>query len=347
MGAELLVEGGGKGALRAGGDVGFDVAALAHPGNDGADAGIAENEAQRHLRHGVARGNERPERFSARDAALQIFRDKVSVAPIALRPLAINGQRAGECAFIERHAGDDGDIFHTTDGEEGVLGILVEDIVDDLDGVGDAFEHGANAVARFPAIDADAYGLRFATGAQLLHRAGEAFVVEPAVFPSVKLNEIEFFDAEIGEAFIDVRFDVVRRIAIIEREIAAAGPLAILGRNFRGDVKFFGGPADSGIIFVGAKNFSEDLFAAAVAVSPRGVEEIATEIDGALQGVERFGVVGAGPAGESPHAVTNFTDVPSGAAKAAVLHEIELLLNWESIIAANSLSVRCGDEATR
>ncbi len=320
------MEGGGEGALGAGGDVGFHVAALAHAGNDGADVGVVEDETQRHLRHGVPRGNERAERFGVCDAVFQIFRDKISVAPIALRPGAIDGQRAGECAFIERNAGDHGDIFHAADGEERVFGILVENVVDDLDGVGDAFEHGANAVAGLPAIDADADGFRFAGGAQLLHRAREAFVVEPAIFPSVKLDEVEFLDAKIGEAFVDVFLDVVRRIAIVEGEIAAAGPLKIFGRDFCGDVKFFAG--------VRAKDFSENLFAAAVAVSPRGVKEIAAEIDSALQGVERFGVVGAGPAGESPHAVTNFTDVPSSAAEAAVLHERGLLLNWGSIIAA-------------
>src|SRR5712664_710484 len=80
--AELFVEGGGEGALGAGGDVGFDVAALAHAGDDGADVGVVEDEAQRHLRHGVAYGNERAEGFGAGDAALQIFRDKIRIAPI-------------------------------------------------------------------------------------------------------------------------------------------------------------------------------------------------------------------------------------------------------------------------
>ena len=103
-------------------------------------------------------------------------------------------------------------------------------------------------------------------------------------------------------------------IAIVESEVAAAGPFLILGRNFCGNVKFFGS--------VNAENFTEDLFAVAGTVGPRGVEKIAAEIHGALQGVKRFGVVGAGPAGESPHAVTNFTDIPSGAAKFAIVHGV-------------------------
>ena len=282
MGAELFVEGSGEGALVAGGDVGFDVAAFAHAGNDGADVGIVEDEAQGHLGHGVVGGNERAEGFGVGDAVLQIFRDEISVAPIALRPSAVDSQSAGEGAFIEGHAGDHGGVFHAANGEKPVFGILVEDVVDNLDGVGYAFEDGANAVARFPTIDADADGFGFAAGAQLFHGARKAFVGEPAVFPSVKLDEVEFFDAEIGEALVDVLFDVVGRIAIVESEVAAAGPLFVLGRNFRGDVEFLVWTADGGIIFVGAENFAEDLFAAAGAVGPRGVEKITAEIDGAL-----------------------------------------------------------------
>src|SRR2546427_699815 len=126
------------------------------------------------LRHGVVRRNEWPERFGAGHAVLQVFSDKIRVAPIAFWPSTIHGQSAGECAFIKRHASDYGDIFHATDGEERVFGILVKNVVDDLDGVGHAFEHGANAVARLPAIDADADGFRFAGRAQLFHRAREA-----------------------------------------------------------------------------------------------------------------------------------------------------------------------------
>src|SRR5207253_6913791 len=142
---------------------------------------------------------------------------KISVAPIAFWPLAVHGQHAGKRAFIEWNAGNDGDIFHAANGEKRVFWILVENVIDDLDGVGDAFEHGANAVARLPAIDADADGLGFAGRAQFFHRARKAFVVEPAVLPSVKLDEVEFFDAEIGETFVDVLLDVLGRIAIVER----------------------------------------------------------------------------------------------------------------------------------
>src|SRR5712692_2265399 len=91
-----------------------------------------------------------------------------------------------------------------------------------------------------------------------------------------------------------------------------------------------------------AQEFSEKSLAVAVTIDPGGIEEIAAKIHGALERVERFGVVGTGPASHSPHSVANLADVPSGAAEAAVAHEKRLLLNWKSIIAAKRSAVRWG-----
>ena len=108
----------------------------------------------------------------------------------------------------------------------------------------------------------------------------------------------------------------------------AAGPLAIFRRDFRGGVERLLGPPG-----LARRTFAEKLFAVAVAVGPGGVEEIAAEIDGALERIERLGVFRAGPAGDAPHAVANFTDVPSGLAKAAIVHGGVLLVRAGTIIA--------------
>jgi hypothetical protein len=150
---------------------------------------------------------------------------------------------------------------------------------------------------------------------------GQARVVEPFVFPSVKLDEIKRVDADVREAFFDVFDDILGRETIVERKFAAAGPAAIFRRNFCGDIKFFVG-ACGGSSFVGAKNSAEKLFAMAVAVGPSGVEKIAAEIDGTLERRKRFRIFRAGPAGHAPHTITNFADVPSGAAESAVMHDV-------------------------
>src|ERR1700674_70432 len=65
--AQLRVERRRQGALVAGGEIGFDVAEFAHAGNDGADVGIVEDEAQGHFRHGHSGGDERFEGIGVGD----------------------------------------------------------------------------------------------------------------------------------------------------------------------------------------------------------------------------------------------------------------------------------------
>jgi hypothetical protein len=117
VGAELGVELGGQRTFAAGSEIGFDVMALAHAGNDGADVGIVEDEAQCHLGQGHSGGHELLERVGASDAGFEILRNEIGVAPIALGPAALKSERAGEGTFVEGHASDDGDIFFAARGK--------------------------------------------------------------------------------------------------------------------------------------------------------------------------------------------------------------------------------------
>ena len=71
----------------------------------------------------------------------RVGRHEVGVAPVAFWPGAVERESSCERTFIKRNAGDDGDIFFSAGGEKFVLGILVEDVVDDLDGVEPAVSH--------------------------------------------------------------------------------------------------------------------------------------------------------------------------------------------------------------
>src|SRR4030095_12181406 len=99
-------------------------------------------------------------------------------------------------------------------------------------------------------------------------------------------------------------------IGDVEREFALRGPAAILGRDFAGDVEFFGG--------IGTQSFAEEFFAVAVAVGPGGVKEVAAEVDRTLERGERFRVVGAGTGSHAPNSLSDFADLPVGAAESAV-----------------------------
>src|SRR5271165_1977577 len=115
--AEFGVEGGGQGTFGAGGDVGFDVTDFAHAGNDGADVLVVEDEAKSHFRHGQAIFEKRLESVGVGHAALEIFRDEIGAAPVSLGPGALEGERSGERALIERNTRDDGNIFFAASGK--------------------------------------------------------------------------------------------------------------------------------------------------------------------------------------------------------------------------------------
>ena len=116
----------------AGGEIGFHVFEAAHAGNDRTHRRFGENEAQRHLRHRHAAGNQRSQRFGAVDAGVQIFRNKIGVAPVAFRPVTFFCQRAGQRAFVKRHARDDGDVMLAARRKKLVLRILIENIAYNL-----------------------------------------------------------------------------------------------------------------------------------------------------------------------------------------------------------------------
>src|SRR5829696_7123140 len=110
---------------------------FSHPGNDRAYVLIAEYEPQRELGHRDVRGmlsvpllQRLFHRISSLNTRNQVLGNEVSVAPVALRPLAIFGQSPRECALIKWHARNHGNVHLTAGGKQLVFRILVEDVVD-------------------------------------------------------------------------------------------------------------------------------------------------------------------------------------------------------------------------
>src|SRR5205823_5388826 len=136
--AQLRMKLGGQGTFVAGGDVGFDVFAFTHPRDGGVHIGIVQDEAESHFSHGHAIGQNRLESIGSRDTGFEILGNEISAAPIAFGPRTLKRQCAGKRALVERYAGDDGDILFAARGKEFVLGILIENVVNDLNGVNPA-----------------------------------------------------------------------------------------------------------------------------------------------------------------------------------------------------------------
>ena len=105
----------------------------------------------------------------------------------------------------------------------------------------------------------------------------------------------------------------------------SAGKTSAIGVSARpGHFRFFGGTFVAVYSFVPAcrvERLAEQLLAASHAVGVCGVEEVAAELDGAIERSARLVIVGAGPAAHAPHAVADFGDLPVGTSKASIAHD--------------------------
>ena len=127
-------------------EVGLDVSDPAHARDDGGHVRAGEDEAQR------CSGSDMPAGMSPVSASTRSsvwarfsgvkYRLRQSPAGQRRRPR----QRARQAALIERHTCDDGDPALPARGKQLVLGVLIEDVVDDLHAVD---EPGRSAFSPF------------------------------------------------------------------------------------------------------------------------------------------------------------------------------------------------------
>ena len=197
-------------------------------------------------------------------------------------------------------------------GKQHVFGILVEDVVDDLHAVDEPRVERPNDVGGLPAVDADAPAADQALASQVVECALPAVVGRPSVAPGVQLLQVDRVDAEVLEARLGVRADVVRREDVVEGAVVELDPALVLRRDFRRGVQ----PA----VAVRADRLGEQPLAVSGAVRPGRIEEVASEGDGFGQRLQRLFVVGAGPAAQPPHAVADFREFPTRSRILAIAH---------------------------
>ena len=197
---------------------------LPHAGNECAYLRAAENKTQGHFRQRHPGRHQFFQSVSALDAGNQILWSEINISPVAFGPFAVFGELAGQSAFVERHPRDYRHVHFGAGGKQFVLGILIEYVVNHLHRIDQSTAHRAHSIPRLPAIDADADRREQILGSELVHLFHPAIVFDPAVFPDMKLQEIETFEAGMLETFVHALFDVLRRKGIVEREVAAAGP---------------------------------------------------------------------------------------------------------------------------
>src|SRR5918993_1572292 len=242
---------------------------------------------------------------------------EIDVAPVTFRPLCVVRKCTGQAALIERHARDDRDVELAAGRKQFILRILIEDVVDDLHGIDETGPHRLDDVRRLPAIHADAERGDQLLPLQLFGRAFPAFVIDPRVVPHVQLLKIKSACSEIRKTLLSHLDDVFGREDLSDRRFGTTWPLHVFWWNFRCRVQLRAGMT--------LQRFAEQLLAASHSICVRRIEEIAAELDRAIERSARLVIVRASPSAHTPHAIADFRHLPAKPAEPSVLHQRSIL----------------------
>lgn len=231
---------------------------------------------------------------------------EIGVAELARGEDGVDGDVAGEGAFVEGAAGEDADVVGGAGGEEVLEGGGVEDIEDDLDGIDEAgFEEGEGGVG-LVIVDGDAEVFDLARGFEGFDAAAPVVGGKPFRVPDVKLLEVDLFDTEVTKAFVGGGQDVIEGEDVGDGDAGLGGPDAVFGGDFGADPDAVAGEV--------ADDLADEFFRVSFVIGEGGIDEIQAEIEGAAEGGEGLGIVAAEPlaASDAPGAVADFTDFDAG-----------------------------------
>ncbi len=83
----------------------------------------------------LAAEQERAEAFHPLDGEAQALSGKIVAAPVVSREGGLGRQRAGQASLVKRHARNHADVVGLTQGQQRLGWLLIEHVVDDLDGL--------------------------------------------------------------------------------------------------------------------------------------------------------------------------------------------------------------------
>src|SRR5262245_53416599 len=175
-------------AGRGGAHVSLDVARRAHARDDDAHGRVTETEAKRDLRQPVDLDVEiSGDRLHALPHLALALAGEVAVPEVALRERRLGPDGTRQRALAERHPHDHAYTRRFDRGEERVLGALVEDVVDHLNGVDDPRLDEPDRVVRLVVVDRDAEEPDLPVALEPFDSVEPVALSDPLVRPDVQL----------------------------------------------------------------------------------------------------------------------------------------------------------------
>src|SRR5580698_2759774 len=154
--------------------------------------------------------------------------------------------------------------------------------------------------------------------------------MKPVGIPDMELLQIDAVHLQVPQAVLRTANYVFVREDLFYTDARLGRPLLVQRRDLGGDV-------DS--LFRLARNAAHQLFAVAVAIGQRRVDEVDSQIDSAVQGAEGFIVVSTLPqrSSDAPSAIAYVTDGKASLSKRAIFHPAPMIVK--------EASIKCGADA--
>jgi hypothetical protein len=281
---------------------------------------VAEAEAERDLRQlldlDVEVSGDRLHAFP--DLALARA-GEVIIPEVAFRERRLRPDRAGQRALVERHSHNHADARRLDGGEECVLGALVEDVVDHLNGVDEPRLDEPDRVLGLVVVDRDTEEADLPLALQSLDRVEPVALAHPLVGPDVELLDVDRLETEVLQAALGAGHDPVGREDLLWAQAGPGRPLHVLRRDLAGDVDRRGRLAHGG---------ADQLLAVAVTVRVGGVEEVDAVLDREPESPQGFVVVGSDPPRptDPPGSEAELGDLETCLAQRPVAHCLSFLV---------------------
>ena len=219
---------------------------------------------------------------------------------------------AAQRPLVESHPHDHADPVGAAGVEQAVTRRLVKDVVDHLNRVHHARLDGLHGVTRLVVVDRYSEMPDPAVSLELRHRVLPVALAQPGVVPDVELLYVQGVHAQVVQAGLGALDQVLAGKHVLHLAATPGGPDAVFGRNL----------ARHDGTGVAPCHLAHQLFAVALGVGQRGVDEVAAQLQVAFQGAGALRIFGPDPlrAADAPGPVADLGHHQARLAQRALEH---------------------------
>jgi len=187
--------------------------------------------------------------------------------------------------------------------KERVFWALLKNVVDDLNRIHEAGFYQSESIVWLMIVNRDPEKANLPLLFESLDGLTPVSLTNPLIIPDMELLNINGLGPKVAQTLLGTFLDVGAWKGLFDWDSCLCGPLAILWWNL--------GSHDNTFVWVGAEDLPDKPFAVPLTIGQGCINKVHTQIDGPLEGLKRFLVLGTDPArlANPPGAIANLRNL--------------------------------------